>query len=453
MKTGEQMEEYEKISAEAISKLKKRGFSAFLVGGSVRDSIMNRPVHDVDITTSATPDEIIEAFGEKTVIPTGLKHGTVTVIFGKTPVEITTFRTEKGYSDNRHPDKVEFSKRIEDDLSRRDFTMNAIARDENGVLVDPFGGRKDIEKKLVRSVGDAETRFREDALRILRALRFSAVLGFEIEKKTADAVRKCKDLLKNLSPERVSSELSRFLCSDGAARVLLSFPEVFAVVIPEIGPMVGFCQHNRHHRFDVFEHTVNVVKNVRPVLYMRLAALFHDCAKPLTFSLDEKGEGHFYSHAPRGAVIAKYSLRALRFDGETIERAVRLIKIHDSPIECNEITVKKKLRRLGEETFFDLVELQRADNLAQSEEFCFRQENFDYLEKTAKKVLKENECFSLRSLCVNGNDMIALGFCGKEIGKILDFLVEAVIEKKAENEREALLSLAKNEKERIHPKS
>ncbi len=453
MKTGEQMEEYEKISAEAISKLKKRGFSAFLVGGSVRDSIMNRPVHDVDITTSATPDEIIEAFGEKTVIPTGLKHGTVTVIFGKTPVEITTFRTEKGYSDNRHPDKVEFSKRIEDDLSRRDFTMNAIARDENGVLVDPFGGRKDIEKKLVRSVGDAETRFREDALRILRALRFSAVLGFEIEKKTADAVRKCKDLLKNLSPERVSSELSRFLCSDGAARVLLSFPEVFAVVIPEIGPMVGFCQHNRHHRFDVFEHTVNVVKNVRPVLYMRLAAFFHDCAKPLTFSLDEKGEGHFYSHAPRGAVIAKDSLRALRFDGETIERAVRLIKIHDSPIECNEITVKKKLRRLGEETFFDLVELQRADNLAQSEEFRFRQENFDYLEKTAKKVLKENECFSLRSLCVNGNDMIALGFCGKEIGKILDFLVEAVIEKKAENEREALLSLAKNEKERIHPKS
>ncbi|MDO4380152.1 MAG: HD domain-containing protein, partial [Clostridia bacterium] len=303
------MEEYEKISAEAISALKKRGFSAFLVGGSVRDSLMNRPVHDVDITTAATPDEIIETFGEKTVIPTGLKHGTVTVLFGKTPVEITTFRTEKGYSDNRHPDKVEFSKKIEEDLSRRDFTMNAIARDENGVLVDPFGGREDIEKKLVRSVGDAETRFREDALRILRALRFSAVLGFEIEKKTAAAVRKCKDLLKNLSPERVSSELSRLLCSDGAARVLLSFPEVFAVVIPAVGPMIGFCQHNRHHRFDVFEHTVNVVKNVRPVPYMRLAALFHDCAKPLTFSLDEKGEGHFYSHAPKGAVIAQDTLR------------------------------------------------------------------------------------------------------------------------------------------------
>lgn len=447
------MEQLEKIANEALKRLKKSGYAAFLVGGSVRDRLMNRPVHDIDIATSALPSETAAVFSSQTVIPTGMKHGTVTVVFEKTPVEITTFRTEKGYSDNRHPDKVEFSKSIEADLSRRDFTINAIACDENGTLTDPFGGRADIEKRIIRAVGDPEKRFREDSLRILRALRFSAVLGFEVEKNTDEALRNCRHLLKNLSPERVSGELSRLLCSDGAADVLLSYPEVFGEVIPCLLPMNGFCQHNRHHCFDIYEHTVNVVKNVRPVLYMRLAALFHDCAKPLTFSLDEKGEGHFYAHAPKGAVLAEKELKRLRFDGDTIEKAVKLIKIHDSPIECNEITVKKKLRRLTEETFFDLVELQRADNLAQSEEFRFRQSNFDYLEKTARAVLSENECFSLRSLAVNGNDMLNLGFFGKEVGDILDFLVEAVIENKVQNEKGELLSLAESERKRIKTES
>ena len=260
-------------------------------------------------------------------------------------------------------------------------------------------------------------------------------------------------LLKNLSPERISAELSRLLCAENAAKVLLSYPEVFAVALPCLEPMIGFCQHNRHHCFDIYEHTVNVVKNVRPVLYMRLAALLHDCAKPLTFSLDENGEGHFYSHASRGAALAKELLYELRFDKDTIEKAVKLIKIHDSPIECSEVAVKKKLRRIGEDTFFDLVELQRADNLAQSEEFRFRQKNFDCLEKTAKEILRENECFSLRSLAVNGNDMIALGFFNKEIGAVLDFLCEAVIEKRAKNEKEELLALAASEKERIKKQS
>ncbi len=443
------MENLEEISKKAIKALKKSGYSAFLVGGSVRDHLMNRQVHDIDIATGAKPEETISVFKNRTVVPTGLKHGTVTVLFEKTPVEITTFRTEKGYSDNRHPDKVEFSKSIEEDLSRRDFTMNAIACNENGVLTDPFGGKGDIEKKLIRAVGDAETRFKEDSLRILRALRFSSVLDFEIEEATEKAIKSCCSLLKNLSPERISNELSKLLCGKKADAVLLAYPEVFSEIIPCLAPMVGFCQHNRHHRFDIYEHTVNVVKNVRPVLYMRLAALLHDCAKPLTFSLDEKGEGHFYSHAPKGAALAKELLSSLRFDGDTIEKAVKLIKIHDSPIECSEVAVKKKLRRLGEETFFDLVELQRADNLAQSEEFSFRQKNFDYLEKTAKEILKENECFSLKSLAVNGDDMISLGFFKKEIGEALNFLCEAVIEERVKNEKEALLSLAESEKEHI----
>lgn len=442
------MEKPVQISRSALSALKKSGYSAFLVGGSVRDRLMGRPVHDIDIATNALPQETARVFEKHAVIPTGLAHGTVTVLIENTPVEITTFRTESAYSDNRHPDFVSFSKNLSDDLSRRDFTMNAIAEDENGALFDPFGGKEDIEKRLIRCVGNAETRFKEDALRILRALRFSAVLSFSIEEETSRAIRSCKKLLNKLSPERISSELSLLLCSDGAADVLLRYPEVFAEIIPCLKAMQGFAQHNEHHCFDVWEHTVNVVKNVRPALHLRLAALFHDCAKPLVFSLDESGTGHFYSHAPRGAVIAEKELKRLRFDNETTQKVVKLVKIHDSPIECDEVTVKKKLNRLGEETFFDLIRLQRADNLAQSEKFRFRQKNFDCLEKTAEKILEQNDCFSLKKLAVDGNDMLSLGLCGKEIGAMLDFLVEQVIEEKTANEKPLLLAVAKREREK-----
>ena len=442
------MEKLFQIAQTVLSALKKSGYSAFLVGGSVRDRLMGRPVHDIDIATNALPQETARVFEKHAVIPTGLAHGTVTVLIENTPVEITTFRTESAYSDNRHPDFVSFSKNLSDDLSRRDFTMNAIAEDENGALFDPFGGKEDIEKKLIRCLGNAETRFKEDALRILRALRFSAVLSFSIEEETSRAIKSCKKLLNKLSPERIASELSLLLCSDGAADVLLRYPEVFAEIIPCFKAMQGFAQHNEHHCFDVWEHTVNVVRNVRPVLHLRLAALFHDCAKPLVFSLDENGTGHFYSHAPRGAAIAEKELKRLRFDNETTQKVVKLVKIHDSPIECSEVSVKKKLNRLGEETFFDLIRLQRADNLAQSEKFRFRQKNFDYLEETAKKILEQNECFSLKKLAVNGNDMLSLGLCGKEIGAMLDFLVEQVIEGKTANEKPLLLEAAKREKEK-----
>ena len=442
------MEKPVQISRSALLELKKSGYSAFLVGGSVRDRLMGRPVHDIDIATNALPQETARVFEKHAVIPTGLAHGTVTVLIENTPVEITTFRTESAYSDNRHPDFVSFSKNLSDDLSRRDFTMNAIAEDENGALFDPFGGKEDIEKRLIRCVGNAETRFKEDALRILRALRFSAVLSFSIEEETSRAIRSCKKLLNKLSPERIASELSLLLCSDGAADVLLRYPEVFAEIIPCLKAMQGFDQHNEHHCFDVWEHTVNVVRNVRPALHLRLAALFHDCAKPLVFSLDENGTGHFYSHAPRGAAIAEKELKRLRFDNETTQKVVKLVKIHDSPIECDEVTVKKKLNRLGEETFFDLIRLQRADNLAQSEKFRFRQKNFDCLEKTAEKILEQNDCFSLKKLAVNGNDMLSLGLCGKEIGAMLDFLVEQVIEGKTANEKPLLLEAAKREKEK-----
>ncbi len=436
------MQKPKAVVCDVIEALQRHGFSAFLVGGSVRDRLLNRPLHDIDIATDARPEQVEEVFKNRKVIPTGIAHGTVTLLFEKTAVEITTFRTESTYSDNRHPDSVSFTSSIEEDLARRDFTMNAIACDENGVLTDPFGGEKDISLGLIRAVGDAEERFREDSLRILRALRFSAELGFEIEPLTARAAVECSPLLKNLSPERVSAELSRLLCAREAGKVLRAFPSVLAEAMPLLRPMRGFEQHNEHHCFDVYEHTVVAVENVRPVLHMRLAALFHDCAKPLTFSLDENKTGHFYSHAPRGAALAEDELRRLRFDGETIQKVTKLVKIHDSPIDCDEVAVKKKLRRLGSETFFDLVELQRADNLAQNENFRFRQEKFNELEKIAEQVLSQNECFSRSSLAVNGNDMLSLGLRGTQIGFVLEKLVDSVIEEKLLNERGALLEFA-----------
>lgn len=432
------------IVLTALERLNHCGHEAYLVGGFVRDLLMGRKTHDIDIATSAVPDEICKVFSGFHVIPTGIAHGTVTVMIEGVPVEITTFRTEKGYSDNRHPDKVEFTSSLKADLSRRDFTMNAVAMDVKGKVIDPFAGQKDIRLGVIRCVGEPEKRFCEDSLRILRALRFSSELGFNVEERTEKAIFSCASLLKSLSAERVCAELSRLVCGKNAADVLLKYGRVLAVVLPCISKMIGFEQHNYHHCFDVYEHCVNAVKHVRPVVYMRLAALLHDCEKPSCFSLDESGVGHFYGHAPKSAELAREQLKRLRFDNETVEKVTELIRIHDSPIECDIKTVKRKLNRLGRERFFDLVELQRADNLAQAAEYRFRQANFDELENLAKEVIEEDECFSLKKLAVNGHDMLKLGLFGKEVGETLDYLLNCVIDGSAENEREELLSKAQS---------
>lgn len=430
------------IVLTVLNKLNSCEYEAYLVGGSVRDSLMNRKTHDIDITTSAVPDEICRVFSDFHVIPTGIEHGTVTVMIDGTSVEITTFRTEKGYSDNRHPDEVEFTSSLKDDLSRRDFTMNAVAINAEGKLIDPFGGRNDIERGIIRCVGDPEKRFCEDSLRILRALRFSAELGFAVEEQTEKSIFSCAVLLMNLSAERVCSELSRLICGKNAASVLLKYGKVIAVVLPCLSKMIGFEQHNIHHCFDVYEHCVITMKNVRPDVYMRLAALLHDCEKPSCFSIDESGTGHFYGHAPKSAKSAYEQLKLLRFDSDTIEKATELIRIHDSPIECDIKTVKRKLSRLGKEQFFDLVELQRADNLAQAAEYRFRQTNFDNLEELANEIIKADECFSLKKLAVNGYDMLNLGLSGKSVGEMLNYLLGCVIDGSAQNEQDELISKA-----------
>lgn len=431
--------EIPKKSVTVFQLLGKAGYECFLVGGCVRDMLMGKAPHDIDITTNATPEEIKTVFSDFHTLDIGIKHGTVTVMLEDEPIEITTYRTESSYSDGRHPDKVVFTRNIRDDLSRRDFTSNAIAFSPKVGIVDPFGGRRDIENKLLRCVGTPEERFKEDSLRILRALRFASVLGFDIDEKTEKAMYNCKELISIVSPERIYSEITKLLCGKDAGRILSHYSDILAVALPEIKAMKGFDQHNFHHIYDVLNHTAKVVDSVYPAVHLRLAALFHDCGKPDCFSLDEKGVGHFYSHASISAHKANEALLRLRCDNATREKVVKLVKIHDSPIEPDSKTVKKKLQKYGEGIFFDLIKLQRADNMGLSPNYLFRQDTYNRLEEIARQIIEENQCFSLKDLAVNGTDMIELGLKGKDIGNALDFLLKAVMEEKCQNDRESLI--------------
>lgn len=426
-----------------IEKLREAGYEAFVVGGFVRDLIRDIEPHDADITTNALPQEVEAVFSDFKVIETGLKHGTVTVLYEGEPIEITTYRIEKGYSDMRHPDKIEFTTDITKDLSRRDFTMNSIAYSPYQGFVDPFGGKNDIEDGIIRCVGNSEERFREDALRILRALRFCSVTGYKIEENTEKALYSCKYLLPNLSKERIFAEISKMLCGKNIRYVLTKYIDIISIVLPEIKDMKGFEQHNFHHIYDVLNHTAVVVENAPNDVHMRFSALFHDCGKPDCFSLVD-GVGHFYRHSTISAEKAKQALIRLKCDTATKEKVIKLVKIHDTPIECDERIIKKRLRSLGEELFFDLIKLQRCDNLAQAPEFFYRQKQFDEIEALTKEILKQNECFSLKHLAVNGNDLLALGLKGKKIGEVLDFLLDAVIEKRVDNDKLLLLQYYQN---------
>lgn len=423
-----------------IEELNRAGYEAYAVGGCTRDMIMGRECHDTDITTSATPEEIKEVFRSLRTVDTGIKHGTVTVLTDGIPFEVTTYRTERGYSDGRHPDEVFFTRSLTEDLKRRDFTVNSIAYSPEKGFIDPFGGRADIEHRLIRCVGKPKERFTEDSLRILRGLRFSSVLGFTIEAETATAMRECKELLSIVSKERVFSELSKLLCGENVRSVLVNYSDILEVVLPELKNMKGFDQHNFHHIYDILEHTAAVTESIPPVPHLRFAALFHDCGKADCFSVDEKGIGHFYSHPSISAKKAEEALYRLKSDTKTREAVVRLVKVHDTPIEESERIIKKRLRSMGEELFFDLIRLQRADTKGLAPEFHHREKHFDALEKMAKEIIKNAECFSLRELKINGNDLISEGFTGKEIGTALSAALEAVIDGRAQNEKNELIA-------------
>ena len=425
---------------KALELLHAAGYEAYLVGGCVRDLIMKIPARDYDITTSATPEEMKKAFIGYTTIETGIKHGTITFLYNKEPIEITTYRIEGEYKDNRHPESVEFTTKLENDLSRRDFTMNALVYNENEGIIDLFGGQKDIASKTIRAIGVAENRFKEDALRILRAMRFSSQLGFEIEEETKKAMVKCAPLLHNISAERISQELNKLLVGKNVKKVILDCYEILGEILPEIKKMHGFNQYNKYHIYTVLEHTATALENIDPVAHLRLTMLLHDTGKVYTFTRDENGTGHFYGHNKVSADIAKDFLNKYKYDNLTKERVVELVKIHDTPIEMDRIFIKKRLNRLGKDAFFDLLKVKRADNLAQNPEY-FWLDKLDKMENIAREIVEENE-FTLSSLKISGNDLISLGITGKKIGEALNLLLNEVIEEKIKNQKEALLKRA-----------
>ncbi len=425
----------------ALKLLKTSGFEAYLVGGCVRDSILDIEQKDFDITTDAEPYQILKVFQEYRVIETGLKHGTVTVMINSVPLEITTYREDGNYSDNRRPDQVNFIKSLKEDLARRDFTMNAIAFNPETGFVDYFGGVEDIRRKAIRAVGDPEKRFREDSLRILRGLRFTSVYGFEIEAETAQAMLDLKALLKNISVERIAVELIKTLSGINMKQVMTEFYEVYGEFIPELLPMAGFEQQSKYHIYDVYLHSIMVAQSIENKPYFKLAALLHDIGKPFAFSTDAEGTGHFYGHAEESVRIADNILTRLKFDNFTKERVLTLIQYHDSRILESDKSVKRWLNRLSPEVFFDLLELKRADKLAQNPDLVDASEDVDAIRSIAERILSEKQCFSLKDLCVGGKDLIELGYEeGKKIGEILNLTLGMVIEGELDNDKDKIES-------------
>ena len=429
----------------ALDRLTAAGFESWLVGGCVRDLLLGRTPGDYDICTAALPEETETVFAGERLIETGLKHGTVTVIMDGHPLEITTYRVDGGYTDARHPDKVTFTRSLREDAARRDFTVNAMAYHPDRGLWDGFGGRQDLKNRLIRCVRDPETRFREDGLRILRALRFASVLGFALEPETEKAVRSTAHLLEKIAPERLSAELSKLLLGPGAGEILRNYPEVLGVLLPELLPMAGFDQRNVHHCFDLLGHTAAAVDAVPPDLILRLTMLLHDIGKTDTFSIGEDGQGHFYGHAKRSVELADEILHRLRYPNRVRERVLTLIRYHDTPLAPEPKQVRGWLNRLGEETFFQLIEIHRADTLALAPAYRDRVQTLDETAALARSVLAETPCLTLRDLAVNGRDLMALGIQGPALGLTLNSLLDRVLEGTLDNCRETLLEAAKAE--------
>ncbi len=422
---------------KAINLLNKAGFEAFVVGGCVRDSLLGLSPSDWDVTTSATPEETEKVFDGYRIIETGLQHGTVTVLIDKMPLEITTYRVDGKYSDNRHPDSVSFTRNLKDDLSRRDFTVNALAYNDEKGLVDCFGGQDDLKNKIIRCVGNADERFNEDALRILRAIRFSSTLGFKIENKTSESVFSNKELLNNIARERIRVELVKLLNGKDVKRVLLDYRDIIAVFIPELIPTFDYPQNTPYHCFDVYTHTAYTVE-AAPEEF-KVAMLLHDIAKPECKTTDENGVDHFKGHPILGSEIAFKILKRLTFDNVTINRSVKFIAVHDEKLPHNLTEALKLMKRIGEDGYDYLITAKYADNQGKAD--THSGENLlEDMKKYQKEVKEKNLCYSIKQLDVTGNDLINAGIPeGKQLGNTLDMLVDAVIDGRCENIKSELL--------------
>lgn len=425
-----------------LTALEAAGYEAWCVGGCVRDLMLGRAPEDWDVTTNALPEATMALFGSH-AFPTGLRHGTVTVREEHRSVEVTTYRVDGDYHDHRRPDTVVFTPSLEEDLRRRDFTVNAMALSLRGDLRDPFGGQADLKAGVLRCVGKPERRFGEDALRILRGLRFAAVLGFAMDPAAAAGIHGHRALLKDIAAERIQVELFKLLCGKDAAAVLREYPDVVGVFWPEILPMVGFDQRNRHHCYDVWEHTLHAVEAVEPEPVLRCAMLLHDVGKPRCFTVDQDGNGHFYGHPEISRELADDMLRRLKCAAAFRETVVRLVEWHDRNIPRTDRGLRRALRALGEEDLRRLILVKRADNLAQAPEYRDTQREIDRAEAILDKLVAADACFSLGQLTVNGRDLAALGLSGSEIGRTLNALLDKVVDGELPNERTALLEAAR----------
>lgn len=436
----------EKVNTIIIT-LQNAGFEAYVVGGCVRDSILGRQPEDWDITTSATPGET-KALFEKT-FDTGIKHGTVTILLDREGFEVTTYRIDGKYEDNRHPKEVTFTRSLKEDLLRRDFTINAMAYNEKEGLVDIFGGLTDLKEKRIRCVGDAKQRFLEDALRILRGIRFAAQLGFSIEDETRAGMRELAPTLRKISAERIQAELIKMLVSDRPGLLLEAYElGITAQFLPEFDRLMKTEQETPHHMYNVGEHTIHAIENVRADKILRLTMLLHDMGKPALKTMDVSGRAHFKKHAFESEKIAGNVLRRLRFDNDTLRKVTRLVYYHDYRMPAEAENVRRAVNRIGEALFSYYMEVRRADVLAQS---MYRREekirNLDEIEELYSDIVKKEQCVSLKKLAVTGKDLIEAGMePGKEIGKKLNELLELVIEKPELNTKKELLKFLWKEK-------
>ncbi len=427
-----------------INNLQLHGYEAYAVGGCVRDSILAKRPEDWDITTSAKPEEIKRLF--RRTVDTGIEHGTVTVLLGKDSFEVTTYRIDGLYEDSRHPKEVIFTNRLEEDLKRRDFTINAMAYNDEVRLVDVFGGMKDLNHHLIRCVGEPKERFSEDALRILRAVRFSAQLNFPIEESTAEAVKELAPTLEHISAERIQTELVKLLMSNHPEKIKDAYElGITKVVLPEWDAMVGVEQNTPHHKYDVAEHTLHALKNVKKDKILRLTMLFHDMGKPSMKTTDEKGRDHFKGHALVSEEIARKVLRRLKFDNDTVKKVTRLVCYHDYRIEATPQNVRRAMNRIGVELFPYYLAVRMADVKAQSP-YKRREkiENIVAMREVYQETLLNGECVTLRELAVSGRDLMALGMQpGREIGSMLSELLEWVIDEPTCNKKEILCEYVK----------
>lgn len=423
--------------------LTRNGFDACVVGGCVRDSLLGKAPKDWDVATSAQPEETMRVLGSFPIIKTGLKHGTVTVLNGKTPIEVTTYRIDGTYSDGRRPDQVTFTRLLREDLSRRDFTVNAMAFRRTGELVDKFGGLKDLQNRVIRCVGNPDFRFQEDGLRLLRALRFASVLNFEIEPITSASLLRNSYMLSQVAGERIQAEFTKLLCGSGVESVLQNHREIIAQFIPEIRLSFDFPQNNPHHSYDVWGHTVKSIVSVEPDPVLRLTMFFHDIGKPYCYTEGQNGIGHFYGHSEKSSELARQILTRLKYSRKIIQTVTFLVSQHDLSLPDDEKILKRRLNRLGENNLRLLIQVRAADTKAKSTE---DQKQLSLLRRTRvllDRILQDNSCFSLDQLAVTGTDLLKAGIPqGTEIGRMLHLLLNAVINGDCSNQRDKLLDYA-----------